>query len=80
MNLKQVVMLWRKAFLCVLSYRMPLQVNTVVQHLSSVYCYPLCPRCNCSLERDYMAYCDRCGQRLGWKFINIAQVRRAPLE
>ena len=28
--------------------------------------YPICPRCHISLEREYMKFCDRCGQRLCW--------------
>jgi len=28
--------------------------------------YYICPRCNVSLERDFQAFCDRCGQRLDW--------------
>ena len=29
--------------------------------------YYVCPRCHITLEREFMAYCDRCGQHLGWK-------------
>jgi len=29
--------------------------------------YPVCPQCRLTLEREYQSYCDRCGQRLGWK-------------
>lgn len=29
--------------------------------------YYVCPRCRMTLEREFMNYCDRCGQRLGWK-------------
>lgn len=28
--------------------------------------FPVCPRCECTMERDYQAYCDRCGQCLKW--------------
>lgn len=28
--------------------------------------FPVCPRCECTIERDYQAYCDRCGQCLKW--------------
>lgn len=28
--------------------------------------YPVCPNCRSSLEREFMAFCDRCGQRLYW--------------
>lgn len=43
-----------------LGYRQPLLVT---EHVGD-YC--LCPRCDASLERDYMAYCTVCGQRLKW--------------
>ena len=29
-------------------------------------------------EREYMNYCDRCGQRLGWELFDSAKVIRAP--
>ena len=35
----------------------------------------LCPRCNITMEREYQSYCDRCGQRLGWRSINKAKER-----
>lgn len=28
--------------------------------------YYLCPGCNIFLPREYMRFCDCCGQRLGW--------------
>ena len=31
------------------------------------YKYCVCPRCGATLDREYMEYCDRCGQRLAWK-------------
>jgi len=27
----------------------------------------VCPRCHITLEREFVAYCDRCGQRLNWR-------------
>ena len=30
--------------------------------------YPICPHCQITLEREYQAYCVRCGQRLSWNF------------
>ncbi len=30
--------------------------------------FPVCPRCRCSIERDYQSYCDSCGQKLNWDF------------
>ncbi len=29
--------------------------------------FPVCPRCGITMEREYQAYCDRCGQCLNWK-------------
>ena len=28
--------------------------------------YYICPRCHVSLSREFVCYCDRCGQHLGW--------------
>lgn len=27
----------------------------------------VCPQCGITLEREFMKYCDRCGQCLNWK-------------
>lgn len=29
--------------------------------------YYVCPRCHITMEREFMSFCDRCGQRLDWK-------------
>ena len=29
--------------------------------------YYRCPRCRMTMEREFMNYCDRCGQHLSWK-------------
>lgn len=34
--------------------------------------YYVCPRCGITMEREFMQYCDRCGQCLDWR-----QYRRA---
>ena len=36
--------------------------------------FPVCPRCNTALEREYQSYCDHCGQRLNWKSFSKATV------
>lgn len=28
--------------------------------------YPVCPRCGADIDREYMSFCDQCGQRLSW--------------
>lgn len=61
-----------------LSYRIGLQVTKVIHLPHSGYSYPLCPRCHCSLEREYMRFCDRCGQRLMWDHLDHAEVVYPP--
>ena len=47
-----------------LSYRVPKRVRKCILLNDSLYA--VCPRCGVSIERDYVAYCSRCGQRLNW--------------
>ena len=49
-----------------LLYREPMQVTKKVEY-GNGYVYPVCPRCQCAFNREYQAYCDRCGQCLKWK-------------
>lgn len=55
------------------SYRLPRQVKKVI-YFSETSCYPICPRCSSSMEREYTAYCDRCGQQLSWHGLSRAEV------
>ena len=57
-----------------LSYRIGLQVTKVIYLPHYGHTYPLCPRCNSSLEREYVRFCDRCGQRLLWDHLDHAEV------
>lgn len=36
--------------------------------------FPVCPQCGITMEREYQAYCDRCGQCLGWKHFKKATI------
>lgn len=56
-----------------ISYRIPLCVTKIIVLLNNE-CFPICPRCNCSLEREYQNFCDRCGQRLCWSKFSCAKV------
>lgn len=48
-----------------LSYRVRMRVKDYVQEGA---CYfSVCPKCKSAIERDYQAYCDRCGQALSWR-------------
>ena len=46
-------------------YHVPREVENIVVYGCN-YSFPICPRCEIALERDYQAFCDRCGQKLKW--------------
>ena len=58
-------------------FRSPMPV-TQVRCFRSYPCgiteFPVCPRCGITMEREYQAYCDRCGQCLDWKDLSKAAV------
>lgn len=58
-------------------YRIPLPVTETLW-VSGGCCYPICPRCDRSLDREYVHFCDRCGQHLDWKFYDYADIICAP--
>ncbi len=47
-------------------YRIPMAVTAFLVYKSRTSHY-LCPRCRISLDREFTAFCDRCGQCLSWK-------------
>ena len=56
-----------------LSYRLPMAVSEIrvfYKHDG----YPVCPRCRRILDREYMYFCDRCGQNLMWKRFRNAKI------
>ena len=61
------------------SYRIALPVTQMVKYPTRGYCYPICPRCKRSMDREYVSFCDRCGQKLDWGDIDNAQILTAPL-
>ena len=61
-----------RLFADAVSYRIPLPVTKVIAYSKTTY--PICPRCTQSLEREYMAFCDRCGQKLNWDLFEHAKV------
>lgn len=61
-----------RIFANAVSYRIPFPVTKVIEFPNTTY--PICPRCTISLEREYMAFCDRCGQKLNWDFLDHAEV------
>lgn len=63
--------------ICAVLYRIPLQVTEVLELLHGDS-YPICPRCDSTVDREYMNFCDRCGQHLGWELFDFARTIRAP--
>ena len=62
----------RKGFgLRIYAYRVPLPV-TEMRTFPNGSSYPVCPRCASTMDREYMCFCDRCGQKLSWSFITFA--------
>lgn len=59
-----------------ISYRTPMEVSTirVLGRGTGAASYPVCPKCECTLEREYQLFCDRCGQALNWKHFGRAAV------
>ena len=58
-------------------YRIPMPVTEILVFVHGDG-YPICPRCNMPLDREYMGFCDRCGQRLGWESFRLAKRVLAP--
>ena len=61
-----------RMFADAVSYRIPLPVTKVIAYNKTTY--PICPRCAVSLDREYMYFCDRCGQKLNWDLFEYAKV------
>lgn len=55
-----------------ISYRVPLPVTKVIVFTHN-NTYPVCPRCSICLDREYMSFCDQCGQKLGWDLFKYAK-------
>ena len=62
-----------KLFTHFAKYRTELLVKEVMVFPNG-HAYYVCPRCSITLEREFMSYCDRCGQRLGWKWYKKARI------
>ena len=58
------------------AYRIPMKVVAVRRYPSNpeLFTYPLCPRCDLPMDREYQNYCEHCGQALSWSQLNKAEV------
>ena len=46
----------------------------VFSYIGGKTTYYVCPRCKITLEREFMAFCDRCGQKLDWRSYKKAKI------
>jgi len=65
-----------RMFLSLASYRVPMPVTElkVFPDCRGKPAYYVCPRCRLTMEREYMGFCDRCGQRLDWRDSRHARI------
>ena len=59
------------------SYRRTMQVTEIMifeTGLPKESGFYVCPRYHVTLEREFMFFCDRCGQRLDWKNYKRASI------
>lgn len=78
MPLKQLKQGHRKpSIFNAVSYRIPLPVIEILL-LPSGDSYSVCPRCDNLLEREYMGYCNCCGQCLAWGMFGHAKMTNWP--
>lgn len=54
------------------SYRIPMSVTHLRKYRTATYY--ICPRCNITMEREFISYCNHCGQCLNWKHYRKAVV------
>lgn len=64
-------------YFALLVFRTPFHVRQILVFPNGDS-YPICPRCKCTVDREYMRFCDRCGQRLKWKYIDFAEIVKPP--
>lgn len=62
-----------RLFMETMTYRVPLAVTKIFV-LPDNTSYPICPRCLISLDREYISFCDRCGQKLNWDLFENAKI------
>lgn len=58
-----------------LAFRTPLSVTEFVYFPHNKTLFPRCPRCNITLEREYMHFCTNCGQLLSWDKASFTMIR-----
>lgn len=57
------------------SYRQPAMVTEIRVYRDGTS-FPICPKCDVSVDREYVNFCGYCGQRLNWCFLHRAKERK----
>lgn len=57
-----------------ITFRTPMKVSEI-RLFENGDSFPVCPRCNITVEREYQSFCDRCGQALSWRHFAKAVIR-----
>lgn len=67
---------WLNFLSICLSYRLKMPVSEVMVFPCAFgeTVYYVCPRCKITMEREFMAFCDRCGQHLDWRGYKKAKI------
>lgn len=47
----------------------PVVEHVILRSILGDSLYYLCPGCGIPLSREYMNFCDSCGQKLGWSAV-----------
>ena len=55
-----------KDALVALSFREKMVVNEIILYRDGT-ADSICPRCKTPIDREFISFCDSCGQRLEWK-------------
>lgn len=56
------------------SYRSGMRIKEAMI-LGDGYVYYCCPRCEVTLDREFVSFCDRCGQKLDWAKYGRAKLK-----
>lgn len=59
-----------------LRYRRPMRVSEIMEisDTRGKTSWAICPRCGITMNREFMIFCDHCGQRLDWSMYEQAKV------
>ena len=71
-----VSILQKTIFISARSFRRPMLVRElmVFPAMRQEISFYVCPRCRRTVEREFMCYCDRCGQCLNWARYEQAEI------